>query len=61
MKKSSHNDNERKSAFQTIATELYEQQRKTKKVHLRLVISPIRVGVASSVLEQLTTILLESF
>ena len=31
MKKGSHDDNERKSVFQTIATELYKQQRKTKK------------------------------
>ena len=61
MKKGSHDDNERKSAFQAIATELYKQQRKTKKEHLRLVISSIRVGVASGVLEQLTTVFLEPF
>ena len=60
-KKSSHDDNEWKSAFQTIATELYKQLKRKKKEQLRLVISSIRVDVVSSVLEQLTIVLLVSF
>ena len=43
-KKSCHDDNERKSAFQTIAIELYKQ---TRKEHLRLIVKCIRVGVAA--------------
>ena len=37
------------------------QRKQTKKEHLRLVISSIRVGVVSSVLEQMTFVLLVSF
>ena len=37
------------------------QKNKTKKEHLRLIVSSIRVGVFSSVLEQLTIVLLVSF
>ena len=46
--KSSDDDNERKSAFQTTATELSKQtntKKKTKKEHLTLVTNSIRVGV----------------
>ena len=57
-KESSHDDNERKSAFQTIVFELYKQP---KKEHRRLVISSIRAVVISSVLEQLTVDLIVSF
>ena len=60
-KKSSHDDNKRKSAFQTIAIELSKQTSKEKKGHLRLVIKSFRVGVVSSVLEQFTFVLLVSF
>ena len=61
-KKSSHDDNEGNSAFKTIAKELYQHLRpKRKKEHLRLVMSSIRVGVVSSVVEQLTIISLVPF
>ena len=36
-KESSHDDNEGKSAFQTISIELYKQNKKQKKEHLRSV------------------------
>ena len=39
----------------------YLSNQKKKKRHLRLVISPIRLGAVSSVLEQLTVVLLVSF
>ena len=58
-KKSSHDNNEGKSAFQ-IVIELCKQPNKITKKHLRLVIISIRVDVASSVLEQLTVVLLVS-
>ena len=58
-KKSSHDNNEGKSAFQ-IVIELRKQPNKITKKHLRLVIISIRVDVASSVLEQLTVVLLVS-
>ena len=55
-KKSSHDDNKGKSAFQTTVIELYKQpKKKLKKEHLRLAISCIRVAVISSLLEQLTS------
>ena len=62
-KKSSHDGNEGKFASETIAIELYKQPKKakTKKDHVVLVISSFRVGVVSSVLEQLTVVLLVSF
>ena len=48
--------------FQTIANELSKTTKKKKeKEHLRLVISSIRVGAVSSVLEGLTIVLLGSF
>ena len=51
-----------KENLQTIAIELYKQPKvANKKEHLRLVISSIMVVVASSVLEQLTVVLLVSF
>ena len=59
--KSSNDDNEGKSAFQKIAMELSKQPKKAatkKKEHLRLVISS-KVGAVSSVLEQLTVVLLQ--
>ena len=62
--KSSGDNNERKSAFQTTAIELSKQtntKKKTKKEHLTLVINSITVGVVSCVLEQLTFVLLVSF
>ena len=37
------------------------KKKQKKKEHLRLVISSIRVGAVSSVLEQLTVVLLVSF
>ena len=43
-KKSCHDDNERKSAFQTTAIELYKQ---AKKEHLRLIVKCIRTGLAA--------------
>ena len=43
-KKSCHDDNERKSAFQTIAIELYKQ---TRKEYLRLIVKCIKAGVAA--------------
>ena len=62
MLKSSQDNNEGKSAFQTIAIELSKQTKKKNKINdLRLVINSIRVGVVSSVLEQLTFVLLVSF
>ena len=61
MLKSSQDNNEGKSAFQTIAIELSKQTKKNKINDLRLVINSIRVGVVSSVLEQLTFVLLVSF
>ena len=40
---------------------LNNQKKKKKKNHLRIVISSIRVGAVSSVLEQLAVVLLVSF
>ena len=64
--KSSHNNNEGKSTFQIIGIQLSKQTNKqanqqtsNKKEHLRLVINSIRVGVVSSLLEQLTFVLIE--
>ena len=59
--KGSHDDNKGKPMFQAIVIELYKQQKKTKKEHLRLVISSIRVSLISSVLEQLTVVLASVF
>ena len=47
-KKSSHDDNERKSGFQTIAIKLYKKPKKqTKKERLKLAISSIRPAVVA--------------
>ena len=48
-KKSSHDDNEGKPAFQTFMIELHKQAKisKQNKQHLRLIISSIRVGVVA--------------
>ena len=66
--KSSHDNTEGKSTFQIIGIQLSKQTNKqtnkqtsNKKGHLRLVINSIRVGVVSSVLEQLTFVLIEFF
>ena len=46
--KSSHDDIKEKSAFQTIAIELYKQPKETNRNYFsRLVISSIRVGVVA--------------
>ena len=61
--KSSHNNNEGKSTFQIQLSKQTNkqanQQTSNKKEHLRLVINSIRVGVVSSLLEQLTFVLIE--
>ena len=61
-KKISHNGNEGKSAFQAIAINYINNKKfkKKKNEQLTLVISSIRLGVVSSLLEQ-TIILLVSF
>ena len=48
-KRSSHDNNEGKSVFQTTAIELYKEQ---KKEHLKLVISSIRVGVVAKAYDE---------
>ena len=63
-KKISHNGNEGKSAFQAIAINYINnkklKKKKKKNEQLTLVISSIRLGIVSSLLEQ-TIILLVSF